>query len=66
MVRVTTVRLFPGQGPSAGLARQLGRGESCFARFAGDPERRLWVCARVGERLFGSVLERDDEWLSGL
>ena len=58
-----TVRLFSGTGPSHALAHQLADRESCFARFTRDPESRLWVCARIGRRIFSSPLAREDEWI---
>ena len=58
-----TVRLFGGDRPSARLVPNLERKETCFARFADDPEGRLWVCARVGREVFGTVLAPDEEWL---
>ncbi len=58
-----TIRLFTGQGPSASLTNMLAKDESCFARFAHDPEARLWVCARVGDRVYGTLLGQQEEWL---
>jgi hypothetical protein len=58
-----TIRLFTGDGPSAALSTMLADNESCFARFAHDPEARLWVCARVGDQVFGTLLGQDEEWL---
>lgn len=58
-----TIRLFTGEGPSASLVTMLARNESCFARFAHDPEARLWVCARVGNRVFGTLLGHHEEWV---
>ena len=60
---LNTVRFFPGRGPSNALANQMADRESCFARFAHDPESRLWVCARVGAKIFSSPLSREDEWV---
>ncbi len=61
---LNTVRFFAGTGPSPALASVMADRESCFARFARDPESRLWVCARVGSRIFSSPLDRQDEWVA--
>lgn len=58
-----TIRLFAGNAPSPRLTRELQNQETCFARFAADPDARLWVCARVGSKVYGTVLGRDEEWL---
>jgi hypothetical protein len=58
-----TIRLFTGEGPSASLVTLLAKNESCFARFAHDPEARLWVCARVGDQVYGTLLGHDEEWV---
>ena len=60
---IGTVRLFAGARPSARLARELQDEESCFARFTADPQERLWVCARVGRRVFSAVLGTEEEWV---
>lgn len=58
-----TVRLFPGVGPGPSLAVELSDSESCFARFAHDPDGRLWVCARVGQKVYSSPLSHADQWV---
>ena len=55
-----TLRFFAGTGPTHALTLQLADRESCFARFAHDPKSRLWVCGRVGDRIFSSSLPPED------
>ena len=62
-MQLKTVRLFPGNGPGPNLAAELTDSESCFARFAHDPDGRLWVCARVGPKVYTSPLAYADEWV---
>lgn len=63
---MSSVRVLPGDGPSRKLRRALADRESCFVRFAGDPSARVWVCARVGSRVFSTPLASDEEWVSGV
>jgi hypothetical protein len=62
-MKLKTVRLFPGEAPGPSLAAELSDSESCFARFANDPDGRLWVCARVGRKVYTSPLAYADQWV---
>ena len=60
------VRIFPGEGPGPRLKGMLKDKESCFVRFRQDPQARLWVCARMGRRVFSTPLSPEEEWVSGV
>jgi len=63
---MSSVRVLPGSGPSRKLRRALAERESCFVRFADDPSARVWVCARVGGKVFSTPLSAEEEWVSGV
>ena len=63
---MSSVRVLPGQGPGPRLRRALKERESCFVRFAQDPEAQVWVCARMGGKVYSTALAADEEWVSGV
>lgn len=63
---MSAVRTLAGEGPGPQLRRVLRDKESCFVRFRHDPQQRLWVCARMGDRVVGTPLAPDEEWVSGV
>lgn len=61
---MTRVKVLQGRWPGPDMGLMLADGKSCYARFVEDPHNQIWVCSRLGDRVFGVPLSRDQEWVA--
>lgn len=62
---MTRVRVLSGSQPGPQLGHLLVNRESCLVRFREDPGKKIWVCSRLGDRIFGVPLNHDEQWVAG-